>query len=580
MIRNRRKAAWVSLIGICGVAAVFESCSSVRENGDFNGRSPSSIRDSVDGSKFDQTLSSLGLQSYRANLHSHHFMKYVPPKKDRAKGEVLTEGPCQVSGSFPEDDGKPCRDNAEGENVYAGPESPRDRLEYFKNACSYAREQGDLDILFITPHTKNGVPESDTSTLAENLTARHKILKDLNKSYDGKFLCALGQEASSISSGNHMGILGHFGQDQASIEPFFFPTGSFDQLYAQVKKRSQSGEKVILALNHPDAGSDLFWGELKPGSVPKEALNDYGLDDIAPLSCKVKQPDGPNCSTSTQLGDTASNHLTYPILKSTFANIREASGDAIRLIEMIPPGNAADNSTASFRPVHHRLAEDGSVTNEMSKLNRGLYNYVFYLAMGLRVGPLADQDNHHANWGTATSSRTGVLASNLNENEIFQALHERRTFASEDKNAKTVLFAKSPSSRTGTAPTLMGGELKTTDNTVRISVGYQDFDSDDFEAKVRLYYYHSDDAPNFSDRKNATQVFQLVTFGANGAKLPKPEHEPYSQIPSDRDSIRIQSGQVAEIVLPVARGTQYVFAEITQTNDNDKIYSAPIWISR
>lgn len=56
------------------------------------------------------------------------------------------------------------------------------------------------------------------------------------------------------------------------------------------------------------------------------------------------------------------------------------------------------------------------------------------LQAGWRVSPTADQDNHSANWGAATQSRTAVLAHAKTKSAILAALAARRNYGTMDHN--------------------------------------------------------------------------------------------------------------------------------------------------
>lgn len=56
------------------------------------------------------------------------------------------------------------------------------------------------------------------------------------------------------------------------------------------------------------------------------------------------------------------------------------------------------------------------------------------LQKGFRVSPTADQDNHSANWGSSSESRTAVLASTLTKSAILGGLAAGRNYATQDHN--------------------------------------------------------------------------------------------------------------------------------------------------
>lgn len=552
---------------------------------------------------FGKQMAKLKLNAYSANLHAHHFMGVHGSKKNPLSlEEALAPGACDRAehGTFPMDDGRPCRDEAGAENAtipsrtaidYSAADP--DVTDYFRQACEYGTRQGELDILFVTPHTKNnGENESQlvTSTTEAEMTKRQAMLASMNPDRLGKpkFLCGLGQEASSISAGNHINIFGQFHAGKTGEEAFFFPTGDFKTLYPAIKKRNAAGGKIFLQMNHPDVRGDLYWGDLAdfPANKKrkKEGLNDYGLDDFAPMGCLTGKlaADSPDCR-----GVAPAPKATADLLKQTFANVRAASGNPFRLIEIVPPGAAKEgdsdtdgdgtvdtrgdvafgattNTKTNFRAVQHR--------SDANTYEDGVRDWIFYLAMGFKLGPTANQDNHHMNWGSATASRTGVLAANLKEASVLDALDARRVFASEDRNAKVLL-----SQITGSTRRLMGDTVKVTTAKTKIQLGYYDPDGEDADAKVRLYYYRASDPLPFGNGMPTKSAYHTVAFGGkNQISLPAPD----ASERSENDLIPIRSGQVIALDLPLAKGVQWVFAEIIQDGDHDKTWTAPIWVER
>lgn len=58
--------------------------------------------------------------------------------------------------------------------------------------------------------------------------------------------------------------------------------------------------------------------------------------------------------------------------------------------------------------------------------------YIQALDNGWHVAPTVGQDNHHGNWGDEGISRTGVLAKELTEEALYEAMAARRVYATED----------------------------------------------------------------------------------------------------------------------------------------------------
>ncbi len=65
-----------------------------------------------------------------------------------------------------------------------------------------------------------------------------------------------------------------------------------------------------------------------------------------------------------------------------------------------------------------------------------------FLSLGFHVSPTGNQDNHYVTWGSATNVRTGVYARALTKKGILDALRTGRSYATEDKNLKAMLWVE------------------------------------------------------------------------------------------------------------------------------------------
>ena len=84
------------------------------------------------------------------------------------------------------------------------------------------------------------------------------------------------------------------------------------------------------------------------------------------------------------------------------------------------------------------LIEVGNGEGSNQQLNRGYWRSDEYydnaLAKGWHLAPTNNQDNHTASWGTSNKHRVVALAKELNRENIYDALSNRRVYASEDDN--------------------------------------------------------------------------------------------------------------------------------------------------
>lgn len=67
--------------------------------------------------------------------------------------------------------------------------------------------------------------------------------------------------------------------------------------------------------------------------------------------------------------------------------------------------------------------------------------FVTALRRGFFASPFGDQDNHAANWGASSQTRTAVLAAALTKDAILGAVAARQTYATQDHNAVVRLQA-------------------------------------------------------------------------------------------------------------------------------------------
>lgn len=100
-------------------------------------------------------------------------------------------------------------------------------------------------------------------------------------------------------------------------------------------------------------------------------------------------------------------------------------------------------------------------------------SYDFYtraLDKGWHVSPTNNQDNHKGRWGNANTARTVVLADSLAEESLYDALRNKRTYATEDENLSIVYTLNDE---------VMGSMLSDKPSEVKIKVDVKDEDTED-----------------------------------------------------------------------------------------------------
>lgn len=97
------------------------------------------------------------------------------------------------------------------------------------------------------------------------------------------------------------------------------------------------------------------------------------------------------------------------------------------------------NDFANYDPDIDKLITMVEVGNGEGQVRGSGYfpSYDYYqraLDKGWHLGPTNNQDNHKGNWGNSNTARTVVLAKSLTRDNIYDAMRNRRMYATEDNN--------------------------------------------------------------------------------------------------------------------------------------------------
>ena len=103
--------------------------------------------------------------------------------------------------------------------------------------------------------------------------------------------------------------------------------------------------------------------------------------------------------------------------------------------------------------------------------------YTLALDKGWHVAPTNNQDNHKGKWGNANEARDVVLAEELTEESIYDAIRARRVYATEDKNLQLTYTVND-------LP--MGTVIESVPEKLRFDITIQDPDSTDSTVKAEL----------------------------------------------------------------------------------------------
>lgn len=301
------------------------------------------------------------------------------------------------------------------------------------------------------------------------------------------FIALYGQEFSTISSSNHLNVFGL--GDVINTE-----NGNISALLSQL---ANLPTKPIMQLNHPGVATDLFYkGE--QASTIKKMYNDYGID----------------------AGD----------LGPHFKDMVAALDPYTHLIEVLSGPAMKKKAVTNYNYKNHEN------------------DYYFYLKQGFHISPSVGQDNHYKTWGKTTDARVGIVALALSENNIYEAFRMNRTFATEDKNLRVILYVNDQ---------LMGSSIQAAEESeLKIQVFIADQDEDEENAEYEIRLYAGDIEPELStqaaDWKASDGLIETFTVTGNGI----------FQIPG------IFSGKKPE----------FIYVRVEQ-DGSDLAWTAPVWLN-
>lgn len=123
-----------------------------------------------------------------------------------------------------------------------------------------------------------------------------------------------------------------------------------------------------------------------------------------------------------------------------YASIEKAYDTLAKCKDAVAQWNHPGGFTAENSPLSYYSPAIDSVINLLEIYNgkRRWYfrEYQAALDRGWHVGPSANSDNHCATWITGYEYRTAVLASSVDRDSLYDAMRNRRTYATMDKNLK------------------------------------------------------------------------------------------------------------------------------------------------
>lgn len=174
-------------------------------------------------------------------------------------------------------------------------------------------------------------------------------------------------------------------------------------------------------------------------------------------------------------------------LQAYYNLLIEAGSKGVASINQLNhPGTTFGNFSdfAYYTPALDNYVQLVEVGNGEGQIGAGGYypsyeQYIMALDKGWHVAPTNNQDNHKGSWGNANDARNVIYADSLTEDGLFDAIRERRLYATEDKNLEISYTLDGH---------MMGSQLGTEDvgENVDIAVTVYDPDYNDAISKVEV----------------------------------------------------------------------------------------------
>lgn len=174
-------------------------------------------------------------------------------------------------------------------------------------------------------------------------------------------------------------------------------------------------------------------------------------------------------------------------LQAYYQLLIEAGTNGVQSISQLNhPGTTFGNFSdfAYYTPMLDSYVQLVEVGNGEGQVGAGGYypsyeQYIMALDKGWHVAPTNNQDNHKGSWGNANDARNVIYADSLTEEGLFDAIRDRRLYATEDKNLEISYTLDGH---------MMGSQLGTEDvgENVDIAVTVYDPDYNDAISKVEV----------------------------------------------------------------------------------------------
>ena len=377
-------------------------------------------------------------------------------------------------------------------------------------AYSYARNTAGLDFLGITDHNHQFNDACSGCTAPQIVQRYHDgLAAAASATVDGSFVGIYGMEWGYISNPDagfpNEGHVGVFESPKLfGWEPSSTCTVGVDCYYDVYTASSSSGYTPMYtkALQNPSAWG-AFGQFMHPSDGTKSAAG-QGVDF---------------------------NSIQYT-----------TDGDDFIHTAAVISGPATDFSTATVDTGVLYAGEPVNGPSYAAYTSTDMFNRI--LGAGYHVAPAADPDVHCANYGTSTRDRTVILAGSLTKAALFDAIHNRRVYATSDSNVQLVynMVAGGTTYWMGAGGIRTGGAVPTS-GAITLHVSVWDPDANEFASSIKIK--------------------EPVPGNTNGAET----------------LIASSTASPFDFTFTPSAGNHCYYVYVTM-NTGDRVFSAPIWINQ
>ena len=368
-------------------------------------------------------------------------------------------------------------------------------------AYNYARNTGRLDFMAIQDHNHLFDNACSGCTGAQVIQRYHTGLSAAaTATVDGSFVGIYGMEWGYISNPDagfpnegHVGVL-------EAPKLFGWETGFYEVL-------TPSGSSGYAPMYTTALANSSVWGAFGQFNHPSDGTK-----------------------------SAANQGLDYNSLQYT-----TDGDDFIHTIAVIS-GPATDPSTTTTDTGALYAGEPVNGPSYSAYTSTDMYNRA--LGAGFHVAPAADPDVHCSNYGTSTRDRTVILSASLTKAALFDALHNRRVYATSDANTQLVytMNANATTYYMGAGGIRTAGPINTS-GSITLHTSVWDPDAGEFASSIKIK------EPVPGNTNGAETVIATSTSSPFD----------YTFTPS------------------TGKHTYYVYVTL---NTGDRLFSAPIWINQ